>query len=446
MSDHPAAALARSGGAGGTWGAIASAAFLLAAFSAAGCSGGGSKPAATTLAPSDFQRPPAPVAATEPTAQPAEPAPTAPPAQRPTKPIRMIAVSEAMQGVIDVSTIPGPPPESQREAPPETTDTAFILDSKVGEINGRPIFASAFLEPLDGRLRALAQEAAGDQRRWERLAAEVIANALNREIIDELLLAEAHAAIPREHREVGLRAFMQQFQQDMARHNQGSIAAADERLRREEGLSLDEKSRQELDRALIKTHLQQRVVPRIQVSARDQRDYYERNFDEFNPPGNATLRLIRVRADNEAGVAAVRSALESGTPFAEVAALEANGFNHAGGGIYSVTINGPVEEADFIAIEELNKAARTLEVGRHTGPVAAGESVWWVMLERIDRPDATSFYDAQLEINRRLFNHRSDIEQARYLHQLKSKGSYTDVDETVHRLLNIATARYFGRS
>jgi hypothetical protein len=454
MTIHPAATLTGRGRSA-AFGAAAAAAGIAVLLAVAGCASSKAKPPATTLAPQDFQRPPAPAAPAEHAEHPehaeapAPAQPTPPPvtaAPRPLKPIRMIAVSEAMEGVLDVSTIPGPPPEAARqELPPRSAAAAIVLDSKVGEINGRPIFASAFLEPLDGRLRAAALEARGDMGKWQRSATQVIRDALQREIWDELLLAEAHASMPREHKEIGLRAFMQQFQEEMARRNQGSIAAADERLRREEGLSLDEKTRQELDKQLIHAHLVQRVTPRIHISTRDQRDFYERNFDRFNPPGDATLRLIRVPASNEDGIAAVRAALESGVPFAEAASLDANTFNRTGGGVYTVKIQGPQEEAEFITIGPVNDAARTLREGDHAGPIEVDGAVWWVMLERVDRPETKSFYEAQLEISRLLSNQRSHLEEQRYINQLLDKGSYTDLEEMGQRLLDIATARYFGR-
>lgn len=430
--------------------ALAGAALLVAG-PGAGCSGGGNKTAGATLSPQDFRRPepPAPPPAPAPTVAAAspgatEPAPSPAPPTRPFKPVKMIAMTEAAEGVLDVSTIPGPPPV-ETVPPPLSSEGVIVLDAKVGEINGRPIFASAFLEPLDGRLRALAKERAGNFTAWQTEAARIIQAALEREVVDELLLAEAYAMLEPEQREYGLRVFLRQVRSDFIRRSEGSAELADARLREQEGLTIDQKAKEALERELVATVVHRHILPRVNVSARDQREYYERHFDRFNPPGTAKLRVIRVPLTDESGAESVRTALESGMSFEEAARLEANTYRRADAGLHEITVTGLYEEAEIFGITEINDAARALRPGETIGPITAANSLFWITLVSIDRPEGVDFYDAQLTISEELRNRQFREEENRYLDRLLKAGSYTNLEQTAERLLAIATERYFGR-
>jgi len=358
------------------------------------------------------------------------------------RPIRTIGRSEASLGVLDVSVVPGSP--AVTGPAPSPAGEAVTLDSKVGQINGQPIIASKFLEPLDGRLRALAKETSGNEARWREEAARVIFRALQTEILDQLLLAEAYAAMTPEVREIGLRAFMTQIREDLVRQNEGSRELANERLQEREGVTIEQKSKEALHQEMIRHELRRKIEPRVHVSTREQREYYERHFAEYNPPGTARLRLIRVAASDEAGQEQVRRALAEGTPFAEVAKLEANLFRRDVGGEHTVQVPGLYEEAKIFGIPELNDAALALEPGETIGPIQVQGTVAWVHLEGIDRPPGVSFYDAQLEINRLLLDEKSAAERDRYFRKLLAEGSYSDLVQTTERLLAIATERYYG--
>ncbi len=358
------------------------------------------------------------------------------------RPIRTIGRSEASLGVLDVSVVPGSP--SVTGPAPGPAGEAVTLDSKVGQINGQPIIASKFFEPLDGRLRALAKETSGNTAKWREEAARVIFRALQAEILDQLLLAEAYAAMTPEVREIGLRAFLTQIREDLVRQNEGSRELANERLQEQEGVTIEQKSKEALQKEIIRHEVRRKIEPRVHVSTREQREYYERHFAEYNPPGTARLRLIRVSAKDEAGLERVREALASGMAFEEVAKLEANLFRRDVGGEHTVPVPGLYQEAQIFGIPELNDAALALEPGETIGPVPAQGTMAWVHLEGIDRPPGTSFYDAQLEINKLLEDEKAAAERERYFKRLLAEGSYSDLAQTTERLLAIATERYFG--
>lgn len=357
------------------------------------------------------------------------------------RPIRMIAMSEASAGVLDVSVVPGPPPTGGLT--PTASGAAITLDSKVGEINGQPIIASKFLEPLDGRLRAVAQKHAGKPQAWMAEAQPIVLRALLDQVRDELILAEAYSSVKPQVGEAGLRAFLAQIRQDLVRENDGSEMVADERLREQEGMTIDQKSKDSLNKGLISSEIQRRVMPRVFVSSRDQREYYDKNYERFNPPGTAKLRVIMLGAQDAAAAERVAAALAAGTSFEEAARLEGNRFRRDEGGEHIVPVAGLYEEASFFGVPELNDAARALEPGGTIGPVTTPDTVAWLHLESIDRPQGVSFYDAQVEINFILMQQQYAIEEVRYLAGLETRGSFSDIETTGRRLLAIATERYF---
>ncbi|MBZ0171510.1 MAG: hypothetical protein K8E66_03945, partial [Phycisphaerales bacterium] len=116
---------------------------------------------------------------------------------------------------------PGAPMSVAEAAAP--VETPVLLDAKVGDINGRPVFASEFLEPLEGNLRAKALETDRDQ--WIRFAAEQIQVQLRSMITDELLRAEALSRLTVEQK-AGLRRFLQDVRSRLISQSGGSSQRA----------------------------------------------------------------------------------------------------------------------------------------------------------------------------------------------------------------------------
>ncbi|MBY0262012.1 MAG: hypothetical protein K2Q20_06690 [Phycisphaerales bacterium] len=353
----------------------------------------------------------------------------------------------------------GSPPAPVAGAP---TVESVLVESLVGQINGRPVYASEILEPLDGRLRQ-----AGIQSKtlavWRRESAQAIVQQLRTTIEDELVLAEARRSLTPEQKQ-GLFRFLGQIQQNLISGQRGSEIAADESLRESTGQGLRERAQSELDRALIVKELRERVGSRIVVSWRDIQQAYENDFDKFNPPAVALVRLISVENRNPSAIEKVKADLGSGTPFIEVAKSDANGYLRSEGGKLERKFSGSYAEGEFSPIPELNAAIRGLNVGQMAGPIVfnprpvdpekkdtapapdpATFRTGWVYLERIDRPDGVSLYDAQLDINSALTNVRTNEEVSRYIDGLRKRGNISRVEVMAERLMTIATDRYAPR-
>lgn len=356
--------------------------------------------------------------------------------------------AETTLGQVGRGQVGGP---AVSQTPAVVSGEPVTVDSVVGQINGRPVIASEILESLDGVLRADAASAksAGE---WRQSAARRIVAELRRRVVDELVLSEARRSLTPEQR-LGLLRFLENIQGRLVSQQQGSSVAADELLRQQSGRGLREEAEDIRNQELIRFEIKQRVDPRVQVAWRDVKNEYERSFVTWNPPAEYTFRLIYVAAENAAGVASISDALQSGKPFVEVAALEANEFVRRDGGKLVRKHAGAQSEGEFSPTPELNAALRSLGVGQTLGPITFAPDATrperkrtaWVHLEKIDSPEGTPLYDAQLEITADLTSQRRSTEEQRYLERLFKRGNVSSMETMGEKLLAVATDRYAPR-
>lgn len=319
----------------------------------------------------------------------------------------------------------------------------ILLDAKIGDLNGRPIYANDFFEPIAARLSAEAQRL--PEQQWMRLAAQTIDRQLQGQLTDELLRGEALSTLSTEQRQ-GLRAFLDTIRDNVVSQNLGSQRLAERRLREQTGGSLDDFLREREELELVRLSLLTDVYRRINVSWRDIRQRYEADSDRFNPPPTAVFRLIRVRTANAERVSEVAERLASGEPFEAIAESEVNSFNPDGGGAQAATFDeGTFGETAFFGPEVLNEAAWGLREGEWAGPIEFGSQTGWLLLERIERV-SVSLYDAQLTIQDELTLERREEELQRYVERLIERSRVDNLDELRNRLIEIATDRYGPRS
>lgn len=336
------------------------------------------------------------------------------------------------------------PSTSEREvrSRAQTTTAAgdrLIVDRMVGQINGKPIYASEFFRDMDARLRAESQKRG--TREWLAFAARQIRDELTSRIRDELLLAEFQSALSPEERQ-GVLGFLRYLREDVIRRNLGSEAIADTRLQQREGLTLNQYLQREKERRFIAEQVNREISSRVNVSYRDIKSRYERNRDEYEPKPTAVLRIIRVRASNREAHRAVEEALARGVPTDEIA-RDYGSFNRNENGLRRVTLEKrDIETQEFFPQPELDEPTRELSVGETTEPIEYGSNVYWIHLENIDRPESKSLYDVQLQIERELQAEYTLEEQRRYFARVQRRGSYTNFEEMQRQLLLFAAERY----
>ncbi|HZW10637.1 MAG TPA: hypothetical protein VFF69_12100 [Phycisphaerales bacterium] len=399
------------------------------------------------LTPEDFRAPDAPAAPERPL--PAY-APERPRAER--VQIRTLEESEAREGVGEVVVEAGAPPEASADAPAEGEGTGApadgasgaelgpedleLVDALVGDINGRPLRAREWLEPMGARLRA---ESAGRSREeWREFAVQAIKGELYRQLTDELLLAEARAALTPEET-AGLRVFLERFERDVVAANYGSPTLADERLRQTLGTSLEEAKRERERLLLIREQVQNKVWNRVQVSSRDLQLEYERNLDKYNPPPQAVFLTIAVPTADAEAVGAIGERLKS-EPFPVVAEDERN----LDPSPHVRQIPEGLENTELFGIAAQQEAAAGLSPGEWAGPLELGTVTRWVYLDRIE-DNSQSLYDVQLQLRDQITEQRRAEEQTRYLLKILTRAGINENDlrSLTFGLVDVAEQWYY---
>ncbi len=367
----------------------------------------------------------------------------------------------ASGGILDVTTIPGNPAEAAMAAvaarvpgagdaldtgavavrgsgTSEGTIGVSLVDVKVGDINGKPVYANAFLDDLADQLRA--ERVRMRREEWRRFAKTQIDEKLNLQIRDELLRAEAVNNFTPEQKQ-GFFSFMRGVQQRIESQNQGSRSATDARLEQTEGMSLDQYMKKREQEELIGFQLREKIDRRVSIPWRDIKQEYDRYFDAFNPPPKARYRLLQVMPANQSAYDTARA---DGIDFAKIAADKSiNRYKPEVGGLEEREIKGDRATAALFGNEGLNIAARSMSPGEIAGPIAVGETQSYLYLEAIVEK-TRSLYDAQMDIESIMRRRRSGELTDRYIANLRERASISSVSEMSAELLDVATRRYWN--
>lgn len=330
-----------------------------------------------------------------------------------------------------------PPPRRKKDLKP---GDGVIVDSLIGQVNGRPIFADEFFRPIEDEL--IAQSRQMTQSQFMQHARAVVEQRLDEVVMNELFLAEAEAGLSQEEQR-GLFAFMKMFQEETIAESGGLEGLTRAELELED-ITLEQYIEAERNRRLIQKLIFEKIRPRVIVSWRDIEREYERRRDEFNPPAEVTLSRIRLSTERDAAqIADVQTRLDAGETFADVAAslgLENGGkwqtFRTGPGGIDAIELN-----------EDIKKHLIGLKQGDTTQPFQVGEtnpSTWWLHVTEVKQPPARDIYDpdVQRSLNDYLYNVRFNEQFMHYRQTLFQRGIFDELDDMRDRLLAIAIVRY----
>jgi hypothetical protein len=443
------------------------AALIAGLIAASGCSQG-SKKQVTVLKTEDFIADPA----TMPTALPASPPQAAPaPAAAPESPrvATPVTVSDAREGVKDVSVSTAAPSKPGQFPAAIPTESMNLVDAKIGEINGRAIRVNEIFEAVgENRLASTARTRRLSPLEWQRLGrpgmdpereitrpewrvwiGTLFRGELERTLQDEVLTADARATLKPEQKQ-GLKYFVQEQTENQRRSVGGSQAELERKLR-EKNQSEQRFAKNIETNILIQLQIEEKFKNRLKTSWKDVRLYYERNPQIFHPPPKARFRQIVVHEEKGDAVAAIREAFASGKPFAEVAQLPANEYDRAGGGLVADReFKGEFAQASLFSAPALNDAAHKLTPGTYTTePIevvdGSGKKVfYWLFLESIvDTTRPLSDPEVQLSIAERLDQDAVEAAVNAYIDRLKARASFTDIDAMADVLVEIASERYW---
>jgi hypothetical protein len=359
----------------------------------------------------------------------------------------------ASEGILDVAVVAGPP-EAPKGPTPERIGNPVLVDIKVGDVNGKPVFASKFLEPMAERLRQKALEyqkkgtvlvtvEPGRQVRmnwrdaWRFEAQQSIDRGLLVQIKDELLRAEAIASFTPEMKQ-GFLAYMEGFSKRLQSENMGSRTAANQKLQEQGGLDQVLKSRAEME--LVNFQLEQKLRRKVNISWREVKLEYARKVATWEANGKVLIRRVEIRGDDTASVEKFKGALAAGKSFAELAGESYNLNRPDVGGLEVIDPKKP----EFFGGKDLDQAAKALDEGETVGPITVGKYLDWVHRD----PDPTRsgpLYKEQDRIHEELWAKRFNEEGEKYLQRLRAKTTITSIPEMSARLLEIAEDRYLPK-
>lgn len=314
-----------------------------------------------------------------------------------------------------------------------------IVDSLVGQINGRPVFADEFLQPIEDRLLRAAEQTRGAEREQSFLF--IINDWLREVVLNELILAEAEASLS-EQEQMGLFAMLNRVYDEEIRKGRGTKSGAETRRRRE-GDELNQYVGKQKDLVLIDHLRMEKIQPRVVVTWRDIEREYARRYEDFNPATTVTLARIRLNTASQAQlIEDVTQRIEAGEAFSQIA--EELSFDN--GGLWETFEAGPGGIADIDVSPVMKDVLQGLTAGDTSRPFQLGSSTLWLHVVSLDRPGAHSIYEPSVQIGLRnaLRARRNQIEWNRYIESLLEEGIHDDLDEMAERLFDIAMSRYGG--
>jgi hypothetical protein len=342
----------------------------------------------------------------------------------------------------EVKALSGAVQQAQGETAPIATDARVMADAMVGQINGKPVFASEVLDPLDGRLRALAREVK-EPLLFRRRAADLVFNNLRERLRSELVAAEARNRLTPQERE-GLVRLLQRLQGFYQSQAGGSLEQARADLQQRTGeSSLDRILADERDQILVQRLLNEEVNSKVRVPFTSVERFYEENPDLFNPPGEAVFRVVVIDATEEARA---REAAGSASAFEQLARSEVNVFFRDKAGERRLPLSKPISEQELLSIKAVNEAAHRLAPGESAGPLAftTPSRQVWVRREADDKPPAQSLEEAQVQIAAVLAARKRQIEEGEFITGLLGSGSFSPLDPMTEQLVGLAVDRHLG--
>ena len=345
--------------------------------------------------------------------------------------------SQVIDSLAPAISKPAPFAAEESVLMPTRAGTPVVVESLVGQVNGRPIFANEILEPIADQLLIFSEEIQHDTTAFKNGAKQLIASQMQAVVKSELLLSEAKSGMTVEEKQ-GLFAYLQRVREDMASSEGGSQSAVTRQLLDEEGQTVDEYLDYKQQQVLIEQLLREKVSPHIQVTWRDVKRDWEKNKGNLNVAGKITLGMIHVSSEEDIEV--VTSSFARGDSFATVATsvgMENDGVWDS----FEVDATGleGIDVADSIKSHIVG-----LEESEVVGPIQIGSSMYWFTVVEMNEPQTASIWDPQVQLflRERLFGIQSMIEEKRFLDRILADGSYDEFNAMVERILYVAVTRY----
>ncbi len=343
----------------------------------------------------------------------------------------------------------GPQPEPPQPFDRSGADDAFftvdarvgqrvVVDSLIGQVNGRPIYADEVLAPIMDRLQAEYLEL--PYPTFQQRLITLVMDQLNAVVLNELIVAEARAGLSSDE-QTGLLGIMSTIREEAVGKRGGVLREAERQLLEEEGKTIDEYLESEQQKLLIGELLQRRVSPRSIVTWRDIERSYRKRIREFQPDATVTLGRIRVRtAGNEPSIELWQNELAQGEPFDVVAAQA--GMPDAG--IWETFRLPKGGFADMEIAEFYKQHLDGLGPGDTSPPFERGSWTYWVSVIEVTRPETKNLDDAEVQqrLQRDLAAQHQGEAEGEFIQQVLKRGIFDDIQLMSQRAVLIAASRF----
>jgi len=305
---------------------------------------------------------------------------------------------------------------------------AEIFEQVLVKVNGEIITKSDFEQRQVAELRTRPELAnVSPSSPQLRTAIAEVTPDLILTAVDELLLIQRG-------RELGYAMGDEQFNSIVGNIKKQNNLEDDQKFAaalKQEGLTMVD-LRRNLERQMLVTQVQRvEVNDKISVNDEEARAYYSAHPQEFTTPSELTLRELLVEVptsdkgfnaaqDDEvkAKVEDIRRRLQSGEPFARLAAEFSSAPSKANGGLI-----GPInhEEID----PRLQKVLDALQVGEVTEPMRTQRGYQLLKVETRTAVKVKTFDEARADIGNRVADTKRQAELLKYLDQLREQATVT---------------------
>ena len=316
----------------------------------------------------------------------------------------------------------------------------WTIESLIGQINGRPVYAGKFMTSIEDRiLRIVAENPPGNA---QRLIEKLIQDRFQQYINNELIISEAEGMLSPEM-QAGIFAWIQSIQEQTVAGNGGNRTSASQSIEDQFGMNMEQYLKEKRDEALASDLLRRRVEPRTIVSWRDVERQYSMLEKEFNPEPRITIGRIRLQVSDELEIKNVQERFKRGETFAQVVTA----LNVPDGGKwqqYPLPKNGL---AGLELADDIKKILLAVENGHVTEELRKGSTATWYCVTNVQQQATRSIFESALQrsIRRGLKEQRGAYERNRYLASLRDRWVTNDIDQMTKRLIVIAWERYLPK-
>ncbi len=320
------------------------------------------------------------------------------------------------------------------------TNQRWPVDSLVGQVNGKPLYASEFLKTREDRIITIA--ASPDRVKARDQVVQMISEAFDQYVNNLLVISEAEALIPADAQE-GVLAWLKDLQEKEIANRGGSRADAQRSIEEEfPGTTIEEFMNRQKNQALAGDLLRRRIQPRTIVSWRDVERLYDANSATYNPLPTIRIGRIAVLKTDQAQVDKVKAEFAAGKSFSQVA----TDLGMSDGGFWREIIV-PAGGIDAVGdlVDEIKAKIKALALDKVDGPFESKTQwIWMTLISAQQEPPRSIFNTAlQLQLRRQIENQRYGVEQQRYFAGLRTRWVASDLESMKFRLISVALNRYF---